>query len=132
MGGVFKSWAALKKALQNEMRDCVIETTDNSLKDADNEMQIFEDGGDPVYYERTHNYRNSPDTHGVSGGGNEVISDIYLNDGYTYYTGKFSTPEVFQAAESGSYGIIGTPGTWKRIERDIEENGIESFSKRFH
>lgn len=132
MGGVFKNMASLVNALQAEMREAMEEVTEKSLKDADNEMQVFDDGGTPDRYDRVYNYENSPDTHGVSGSGNVVDSDIYLNDGYDYNTGTFSTPEVFKAAESGSYGIVGTPGTWARIEEDIQQNIDNSFGKRFN
>ena len=52
MGGVFKNMASLVNALQAEMREAMEEVTEKSLKDADNEMQVFDDGGTPDRYDR--------------------------------------------------------------------------------
>ena len=132
MGGVFKNMASLVNALQAEMREAMEETTDNSLADAQLNTKAFYAGGIPVQYERTGQYGSSPNTHGVTGSGNTLFSDVYLDDEYKYNTGTYSARKVFEEAEIGGSGIVGTPGTWERTEEDIQRNIDDCFEKRFN
>lgn len=131
MGGVFKNMASLVKAIQDEMREAMEETTDNSIADAQINTKIFYSGGSPDSYKRTGQYGNSPNSHGIKESGNILYSDVYLDDNYEYHTGTYSARKVFEEAEIGGSGIVGTPGTWARTEEDIQKNINDSFGKRF-
>ena len=54
--------------------------------------------------------KNSARTTGVVGGGDSVSATVYLDQGYNYNTGTYSTPHVFSEAESGGSGIVLTSG----------------------
>ena len=123
---------SLMAALQREMRNAMNATEQRSYEKARENASMFYSQGSPVEYRRTGKYGDAPDSTGVSGGGNYLEAEIYMNPaGHGYTTGTFSAQEVWQAAEDHDAGILGMPGRWAQTESDIERIINEEFGKRF-
>lgn len=131
MAKAFNDLNALKKAMQNEMENAMIETEGYSYRDALNNNSDYYVGSTPEMYERTYQYKNSPRTTGVQGNGDNYNFEIYLDMGFNYETGTWSTPKIFDAIENGGGGTIGNHGQWRRTEEYIQKNINSSFGKRF-
>lgn len=133
MAKSFKSWEALEKAIQQEMKNAMEESVRKGyLKACENAVDFYSEGS-PKVYQRTGTYGDAPDTDGVEGSGNNLSAKIYMNpSGHGYTTGTFSAQEVWEAAENHTAGVLGKAGRWEQTERDIEDAVNESFGKRFH
>lgn len=133
MAKTFKSWDALEKAIQQEMKNAMEESVRKGyLKACENAVDFYSEGS-PKVYQRTGTYGDAPDTDGVKGSGNNLSAKIYMNpSGHEYTTGTFSAQEVWEAAENHTAGVLGKAGRWEQTERDIEDAVNESFGKRFH
>lgn len=139
MGKSFTNWNSLKKAMQDEMRKAMEEAEGKSYLDALKNASDYYSEGEPIMYQRTGQFGNSPRTTDVQGSGDMLNYEIYLDQGYEYATlpnskRDWSTPEIFDAIEEGfggKYAPIGKHGRWKQIEEDIEENVENSFKKHF-
>ena len=133
MAKSFKSWEALEKAIQQEMKSAMEESVRKGyLKACENAVDFYTEGS-PRIYQRTGKYGDAPDTDGVEGSGNNLSAKIYMNpSGHEYTTGTFSAQEVWEAAENHTAGVLGKAGRWTQTEHDIEDAVDESFSKRFH
>lgn len=131
--GNMGAMAGLLAKIQNEMKAAVSEAATKTFEAAQTELNASYAGGQPKKggYQRTDQMRNSPRTTGVTGGGNSVSAKVYLDQGYSYNTGSYSTPHVFTEAESGGSGIVMTPGFWQRTEQKAQQYVEEAFSKRF-
>ena len=129
MAGTFNSWAALKAHLQSEMLSAMDETESlsylDALKNTSNYRQV-----EPEVYKVTYQLENSAKTTGVLGSGNSLSAQIYLDMGFNYNTGTWSTPKVFSTAEAG--GLINPGGFWEKTEQDIQRNLDSAFGKRFN
>ena len=99
--GNMGAMAGLWRQIQNEMRDAVSEAESKTFLTANQELTASYAGGKPKEYERTYQMKNSARTTGVVGGGDSVSATVYLDQGYNYDTGTYSTPHVFSEAESG-------------------------------
>lgn len=131
MSKSFNNWNDLKRTLQKEVKDALYEVTEKSYQDARNNTKGFYSGGTPGIYERTGKFGDSPAAKFPVGTGDEVSSEIYLDDNYEYDTGTYSARTVFEQAEVGGSGIKGLSGTWERTLEDIEDNIQKIFGKRF-
>lgn len=129
--GNMGAMAGLWRQIQNEMRNAVSEAESKTFLTANQELNASYNTETPKIYERTNQLKNSARTTGIIGGGNEVSATIYLDQGYDYNTGTYSTPHVFTEAEHGGSGIILTPGFWQRTEDKIPIYLSKAFSKRF-
>ena len=129
MAGTFNSWAALKAHLQSEMQSAMDETESlsylDALKNTSNYRQV-----EPEVYKVTYQLENSARTTGVLGSRNSLSAQIYLDMGFNYNTGTWSTPKVFSTAETG--GLINPGGFWEKTEQDIQKNLDSAFGKRFN
>lgn len=125
---VFTSLESLISGLQGEIEAAVNEAESkgylSAVKNTSDYRQVT-----PKVYEVTYQLENSARTTGVIGGGNHYEAEIYLDEGFNYDTGTWSTPKIFDIAESG--GLINPGGFWARTEDEIEQEAIASFSKRF-
>lgn len=136
---------SIRKKIQQEARNAVAETDALGLAATLNNTHSFYSQGNPTVYQRTGQLGNSPKSTGVSGSGNSYKTKIYLDVAGTSYpvpnpdfdtdgTGRFShfsSQEVFEAAESGSFGVKGKPGFWKKSEAEIQQIFEAAMSKRF-
>ena len=129
--GNMGAMAGLWRQIQNEMRNAVSEAESKTFLTANQELNASYNTETPKIYERTNQLKNSVRTTGVIGGGNEVSATIYLDQGYDYNTGTYSTSHVFTEAEHGGSGIVLTPGFWQRTESKIPIYLSKAFSKRF-
>lgn len=129
---VYTSFDALLASIQAEMMKAMKASEQRSFEKALENAEDFYSQGDPEYYVRTGKYGDSPDSTGVMGTGDYLGADIYMNpSGHGYRTGSFSAQEVWDAAENGTYGVLGKPGRWKQTESDIGKIVQEEFGKRF-
>lgn len=131
MGGTFTNWSALKAVIQNDVADATSEAEGKSYRNSLNNNTDYYSGSSPDRYYRTLQYMNSPRTTGVLGGGDSYHFDIYLDMGFNYDTGTWSTPKIFNAIEYGGGGVLGNIGRWAQTEEDIQKNIDEAFGKRF-
>lgn len=91
------------------------------------DIQSFYLQGNPVMYQRTGAYGNSPESTGVSGGNGEYHYNIHLNPP-TYTTGTYDGQKVMEEAQHHGSGILGRAGTWFEAQQDIEEALKKKFS----
>lgn len=132
MGGTYTNSAALFAAIQKEMKSAMTEASLKSFLQAHENAQDFYSQGDPKRYNRTGTYGTAPDTTGVTGGGNHLETEIYMNpDGHGYSTGSFSAQQVWEAAEDHTFGVLGKSGRWKQTEDDTKKIFHETFSEHF-
>lgn len=133
MGGTFSNWGALKRALQDEMRDALQETADKSAMDILKHNEEYYGGGTPKKYIRTGAFGNAMDEGEIQGGGDSLSVTVMRDGAYTYGTGSFPSGwTVFNWAESGSAGLVGLTGTWAATESDIELNIDTIFGSHFN
>lgn len=129
---VYSSWEAVKLAIQQKMRKAMDETKEKSYFDMFKETDVFYDGGEPDVYVRTWKFGDAPDFTDTVDSGNYIYYELFMNGFYNYDTGSFPSGfEVFQWAEEGSHGIVGTPNTWERIEEDVQRNMDKAFGRYF-
>ena len=136
MARTFKSWEALEKAIQQEMKNAMEETVDKSFRDLHKNVDHFYDkpgnptsvANPPTGYDRTGQLAESPEQK-VSGGGNTVNGELKLDTTYRYVPSGRDTNTIYGYAEDG--GLLGYGGFWQQTLDDIEENIDESFGKRF-
>lgn len=129
--GNMGAMAGLWRQIQNEMRDAVSEAESKTFLTANQELTASYAGGEPKEYKRTNQMKNSARTTGVVCGGDSVSATVYLDQGYNYNTGTYSTPHVFSEAESGGSGIVLTSGFWQRTEQKAQQYAEQAFAKRF-
>lgn len=128
----FTSFGALKKYAQQKQREAMHATEQGSHMAALENTDEFYSQGNPRIYKRTGKYGDAPDSTGVTGGGDHLHAEIYMNpNGHGYTTGTFSAQEVWQAAETGSAGVLGLPGRWAETKEDVGKIIDEEFGKRF-
>lgn len=126
------SFKQLEAECQKKMRRAMENTTVESWIKARENAEDFYSEGSPKYYERTGKYGDAPDAKDVSGSGNHLHSEIFMNPwNHGYTTGSFSAQEVWEAAETGTAGVLGMPGRWEQTECDIDDIGNREFSKYF-
>ena len=119
---------ALRKEMQSAMHNAEQRSHIKALENAEE----FYSQGSPKYYKRTGKYGDAPDSTGVTGSGDHLEAEIYMNpSGHGYTTGSFSAQEVWEAAENHTAGVIGMPGRWAQTESDIQQIVNEEFGKRF-
>lgn len=123
---------SLLNAIRREMKAAMVASEQRSHLKALENAEAFYSQGSPSLYERTGKYGDAPDSTGVTGGGDYLQAEIYMNPaGHEYTTGTFSAQEVWEAAETHSAGVLGMPGRWAQTESDIEQIVSEEFDKRF-
>lgn len=127
----YSSMTAIKKAIQKEAKAAMKDAQKKMLKKTQQETQGFYSQGSPTIYERTHALENSPQTTSLQGSGDFLEYEIYLDQSVSYevpneaftsrgFSSYFTTPEIFEAAESGSYHTLGKSGFWKRSESEFQ------------
>lgn len=132
MTGIFKDSASLFYAIQKEMKSAMTEASLQSFMQAYENAQDFYSEGEPISYKRTGTYGTTPDTTGVTGGGNHLETEIYMEpSGHGYSTGTFSAQEVWTAIEDHAAGVLGKSGRWAKTEDDTERIFNEVFNSHF-
>lgn len=137
------SMAELEQMIGDKMRQAMVAAQTKAFQDVKTEVQSFYSVGSPKIYSRTGKLGNSPKSSGVSGGGNQVSFDIWLDQGYGYlvpnpaftsigFSSYFTTPEVLEAAEAGTAHILGKSGFWARSESKIQSDLDSTFAVYFN
>ena len=129
----YNNWNAILNAMRREMRAAMQSAEQRShMKALENADEFYSMDSPDRKYVRTGKYGDAPDSTGVTGGGDYLEVEIYMNpSGHGYTTGTFSAQEVWEAAETHTAGVIGMPGRWAQTESDIEQIVNEEFGKRF-
>lgn len=118
--------------IRKEMVGAVNEASIVSFEDAKSNLsESYNNGEKPEVYKRTYKMQNSPRMNGAISSGNTVVAKVYLDQSYSYDTGSYDTPTVFDQAENGGSGIKLTPGFWKKTESKVQKNLDDAMSKRF-
>ena len=124
--------SSLISALQKELRTAMTEISIEGLNKARENASEFYEQGKPEWYVRTGTYGTAPNSDGVKGFGNVQETEIYMEEaGHGYKTGTFSAREVWEAVESGSYGVLGKPGRWAETESDVKQVVNDVMSEHF-
>lgn len=130
---VYTNMNALLNGIRREMRKAMNATKDRSQLKALENAENFYSVGDPDYYTRTGKYGDAPDTTDITGSGDYLQFEVYMNPSWHgYTTGTFSAQEVWEAAEDNTAGVLGLPGRWAQTENDIGQIVNEEFGKRFN
>lgn len=129
----YNNWNAILNAMRREMRAAMQSAEQRShMKALENADEFYSMDSPDRKYVRTGKYGDAPDSTGVTGGGDYLEAEIYMNPaGHGYTTGTFSAQEVWEAAENHTAGVLGMPGRWAQTESDIEQIVNEEFGKRF-
>ncbi len=136
------SMAALEKLILDKMQKAMTIVHTKSLKDTKTEVQSFYSQGSPTIYKRTGKLGKSVRNNSVSKFGKSVHFFIWLDRTYSYivpnpdftdrgFSSYFSTPMVFDAAETGTANIKGKSGFWARSEQKIQSDLDSTFSSFF-
>lgn len=131
MKQTFSNLSSLVTAMQKELHAAMQEVNDKGYLAAVKNTNDYYSIGNPKQYKRTYSYEHSPKSTGVIGSGDRLESEIYLDMGFKYSTGSWSTPTVFEAIELGFGGVLGKTGRWEQTEADVEKIVSEAFGKRF-
>ena len=124
--------SSLMAALQKDLRTAMTEISIQGLMKAHENANEFYEQGKPDWYVRTGTYGTAPNSDGVKGFGNVQETEIYMEEaGHGYRTGTFSAREVWEAVESGSYGVLGKPGRWAETENDVKQIVNDVMSEHF-
>ena len=127
----YTDWSSLKRGLQDEMRKALMGALDDSFMALSLNAKNFYQGN-PKVYDRTGAFGESPEWKPIEGSGDSLVATVYMDGGYTYDTGMQPAGlTVFQWAEEGSHGILGSTGTWERTEEDIEQAINDNFGRVF-
>ena len=131
MARSFTNSEALLAAIRKEMQSAMDEVESKGYLAAVKNAGDFYSQGHPNRYKRTPSYGNSAKSTGVIGSGDHLETEIYLDTGFNYSTGSWSTPKIFDAIEFGDGGVLGKTGRWQQTEEDVERIINEAFVKRF-
>lgn len=136
------SMAELEKMILDDMYKAMSAAKSKAEQDTIAEVQSFYSQGTPRIYKRTGKLGNSVKANGASKGGSSVEFSIWLDQSISYqvpneaFTSRglpshFTTPEIFEAAESGSAGVKGKPGFWARSYEKIKSDTDNALGMYF-
>ena len=124
----YKSWDALKKAIQKEMKEAMEEAVDATYQDTKENVDYFYSAPEGRY-KRTGQLSESVESE-ISGSGNHLKGSIRLDTTYNYNPAGRDTQTIYGYAEDG--GLLGYGGFWAKTKEDCERNIKEAFGKSFH
>ena len=136
------SMAELEQMILDKMNLAMATVNAKAEAATKEEVLSFYGQGHPKKYIRTGKLGRSPRINPVSEGGKQVSFDVWLDQNYQYAVpnplfspsdsaSRFTAPEVMEAAETGSYGILGKPGFWQRTEQRIKSDLDSTFASAF-
>ena len=135
--------AAIKRAIQKEAKAAMRDAQKKMWKKTQQEIESFYYQGSPTIYERTGTLGNSPQITSLQDSGDSLEYEIYLDQSVSYevpneaftsrgFPSYFTTPEIFEAAESGSFGVKGKPGFWARSEAEFQNILDSAMAQHFN
>ena len=129
---VATSMGELERMLQQQLHNAMQVVQTKAETDMREETANFYSVGSPTIYHRTGALGNSPRVTGLSGGGNSVSFEAYLEPpSYTVpniaftsrgYASYFSPLQVLNAAEYHFAHVRGRSGFWHRSELKMERD----------
>ncbi len=143
---VATSMGELENMLRTELRVAMQEVRTKDLEDMLKETQRFYTIGNPRIYQRTGALGSSPRTTPLSGGGNTVSFEAYLNQNQGWYgrgnpnpaftsrgyASYFSPLQILNAAEYHFARVKGRPGFWHRSELRFQINLDRTLATHFN
>lgn len=129
---VAKNITQLKSQMLSELKKAMQEASNEMLDALKKETREFYSMGNPTIYERTHNLENAPNRTPLSVGQSSVSFNVYLDTSVQYevpntaftdigYSSFFTTPQIFEAAETHTYHVKGKSGFWSRSEAEFQK-----------
>ena len=139
----YSNMAAIKRAIQKEAKAAMRDAQKKMWKKTRQEIESFYYQGSPTIYERTGTLGNSPQITSLQDSGDSLEYEIYLDQSVSYevpneaftsrgFPSYFTTPEIFEAAESGSFGVKGKPGFWARSEAEFQNILDSAMAQHFN
>lgn len=130
---VYSNWDSLEKDIINKVQLATLDAQRQSVDRLHEYMKNrFYATEEPKKYKRTGHLGDSGMIGNYVQTSNGAIGAFYIDDSDFYTTGTYSTPKVFQEAETHGSGIIGNPHFWWDTMMDIEYEIIpNSFGKYF-
>lgn len=139
----YSNMAAIKRAIQKEAKAAMRDAQKKMWKKTRQEIESFYNQGSPTIYERTGTLGNSPQITNLQGSGDSLEYEIYLDQSVSYevpneaftsrgFPSYFTTPEIFEAAESGSFGVKGKSGFWARSEAEFQNILDSAMAQHFN
>lgn len=140
--GTASSMAELEKMIMDDIYKAMTVARAKAEQDTKTEVQSFYSQGSPKIYKRTGKLGKSVKAHGANRFGRSVEFYVWLDQTYSYtvpnpdfiergFSSYFSTPMVFDAAESGSANIKGKPGFWARSFEKIKSDTDNALGAYF-
>lgn len=139
----YSNMAAIKRAIQKEAKAAMRDAQKKMWKKTRQEIESFYNQGSPTIYERTGTLGNSPQITNLQDSGDSLEYEIYLDQSVSYevpneaftsrgFPSYFTTPEIFEAAESGSFGVKGKSGFWARSEAEFQNILDSAMAQHFN
>lgn len=137
-----KNMAELEKMILDKMTLAMSDAHQRAKQDTEKEVMDFYSQGKPRLYKRTGKLGKSTKSYGTFKGAKSVSFVVWLDRTYTYdmpnmlfikrgLSSYFTTPMVFDAAESGTAKIKGKSGFWSRSVEKIKKDTDDALSKYF-
>lgn len=122
----------IKKKCLQDMAKCMSETAHDADLILDESFNQYYRKAEPKYYERTYTLHNAKNIEGPTVLGDSMeLKAGYESSNLVYFTGSFSGEEVFGAAATGSYGVVGDP-TFDEVAFDkIIDAAAKNFARKF-
>lgn len=122
----------IKRKCLQDMAKCMSETAHDADLILDESFNQYYRGGEPKYYERTFTLHNAKKITGPTASGDSIeLKAGYESSQISYNTGSFTGEEVFGAAATGSYGVVGDPSFDETAFDRILQAAADNFAKRF-
>lgn len=129
MGGIYKSWNALKSAMLKEVSDLIKTTTLKSYKVLQENVNNFYNSTEGPNYQRTGQLASSPQIDGYSAIANGAIGQISINTTTQYDPAGRDTNWIYHVAENDE--LWGNGNFWAKTENQVRQILIEETQKRF-
>lgn len=135
-----KNMKQLEAMLMKQLKKAMGVASKKALTDLYEETGSFYTEGNPKMYERTGALMNTPRTTPLSCGSKSVSFNAYLDENYTYTTGKNPTMhDVLELTNdkktSSSVGklrpALGKSGYWEETEEKIKEDFEDTIKSFF-
>lgn len=128
----------LNDMLIAELAEAMAEASEAMMKDMEDGVKYFYDGGTPIMYHRTNALGNTPEVTPVRVSGNTMEFEVYLNQDHVYNTGK--NPTMHDVLDLANYGktmgsvgrlrpTVGHKAFWEKSE-DAMSRSFEKIMKK--
>lgn len=124
--------ADIKKKCLQEVSKCMSDTAHDADLILDESFNQYYRKAEPIQYIRTYTLHNAKNIVGPNVSGKTIeLKAGYESSNLSYSTGTFSGEEVFGAAATGTYGVVGDPTFDETALDKIIDAAKRNFAKRF-